>query len=295
MDPEEELAALQQQQPQQPQGGSNYDGRIAVNPQTGERVIYRISPGGRGRFVALNSETADPQSRERVANLQNMVTIGQRTMPLAQRFVQRNFETQTGGIQNSPTMNPSLRSALATVRPNMFNDADELRGLSSQMVGSNWQPGTTGMFNTATEQEMIRQRFPSPTNLGRANMDVYLNMAEDVAAQQAALTSMRQWLTRHANLDGWEQEFTRQEPGIRQRARHDAWQGMSDYSQRRNGTQRSPIRAAPQQRAPAPQQRAPAPAPVQSRQGGPRAGDVEDGYRFRGGDPSNPQNWERVR
>lgn len=32
-----------------------------------------------------------------------------------------------------------------------------------------------------------------------------------------------------------------------------------------------------------------------ARSAGPRAGDVEDGYRFRGGDPSNPANWEQVR
>lgn len=242
MDPEE-LAAMQAQGAQQQQG-SNYDGRIAVNPQTGERVVYRISQGGRGRFVALNSETADPQSRERVANLQNMVTIGQRTMPLAQRFMQRNFDAPTGGIQNSPTMNPALRATLAAVRPNMFNAADELRGLSSQMVGSNWQPGTTGMFNTATEQEMIRQRFPAPTNLGRANMDVYLNMAEDVAAQQAALSSMRQWLTRHTNLDGWEEDFSRQEQSVRQRARAQANREMSDYQRNRPDAQRQPRRPA---------------------------------------------------
>lgn len=288
MDPEE-LAAMQAQGAQQQQG-SNYDGRIAVNPQTGERVVYRISQGGRGRFVALNSETADPQSRERVANLQNMVTIGQRTMPLARRFMERNFETPTGGIQNSPTMNPALRATLAAVRPNMFNAADELRGLSSQMVGSNWQPGTTGMFNTATEQEMIRQRFPAPTNLGRANMDVYLNMAEDVAAQQAALSSMRQWLSRHTNLDGWEEDFSRQEQGVRQRGRAQANREMGDYQRNRSGGQRQPqtdLRNA--------NRAGPAQAPAPSRQAGPRAGEVQDGYRFRGGDPANPQNWERVR
>lgn len=32
-----------------------------------------------------------------------------------------------------------------------------------------------------------------------------------------------------------------------------------------------------------------------ARSAGPRAGDAEDGYRFRGGDPSNPANWEQVR
>lgn len=42
--------------------------------------------------------------------------------------------------------------------------------------------------------------------------------------------------------------------------------------------------------------RAPAPAGQQAQAPrGPRPGDIEDGYRFRGGDPSNPNSWEQVR
>jgi len=35
--------------------------------------------------------------------------------------------------------------------------------------------------------------------------------------------------------------------------------------------------------------------PTQAAPRGPSPGDVEDGYRFRGGDPSRPENWEQVR
>lgn len=39
---------------------------------------------------------------------------------------------------------------------------------------------------------------------------------------------------------------------------------------------------------------APSPSAPQSARGGPQPGAIEDGYRFQGGDPANPANWERV-
>lgn len=218
MDPEEVAAALSPQ----PQRGALYDGATATNPQTGERIVYRISTGGRGRWVGLSYETADPQSRERVESVQNMSNVGNRTLPLATRFVQRNLNTETGGIQNAPEVPNWVRSIMGVVRPSMINEADELRAISNQMVGANWQPGTTGMYNTATEMEQARQRYPAPTNRGPANVDVYLNMAEDVAVQREAAQAMREWLSRNTNLQGFDQDFAQREPQIRSRARNQA-------------------------------------------------------------------------
>lgn len=221
MDPEE-LANALQDQPQQRQGRALDDGATATNPQTGERIVYRISNGGRGRWVRLSYETADPQSRERAENVQNIANVGNRTLPLATRFVERNLTTETGGIQNAPEVPNWVRSIMGAVRPQMINEADELRALSNQMVGANWQPGTTGMYNTASEMEMARQRYPAPTNRGPANMDVYLNMAEDVAVQREAAQAMRDWLSRNTNLNGFDQDFARREPEIRRAARNEA-------------------------------------------------------------------------
>lgn len=231
MDPDELAAALGGQQPQS--NGTNWDGRIAVNPQTGERVVYRTNPSGRGRFVALNSETADPQARERVEAIQNRADIGGRTLNQAQRFVEQNFETPTGGLQN--TLEGSPRAVAAFFRPNMFSQADQLSALSNQMIGSNWQPGTSTMMNTATEQEMIRRRYPSPSAQGPANMETYLNMAEEVAVQRAAVESMRQWLGTRTNLEGWDAEFARGEQDIRRQARQQAQQQMSATQSRVRG------------------------------------------------------------
>lgn len=232
MDPDDlvEALAARSSPAQQQSNGPNYDGRVAVNPQTGQRLVYRISQGGRGRFVALNSETADAQSRERVEAIQGRADIGSRTLNQARSFVRRNFETRTGGLQN--TLDGPLRSLAASVRPNMFSDADELQALSNQMIGSNWQPGTSTMMNTATEQEMIRRRYPSPTAQGPANMTTYLNMAEEVAVQRAAVEAMRNWLTQRPNLDGFDADFARREAEIRRSARNAAIEEMRQYQSR---------------------------------------------------------------
>jgi hypothetical protein len=284
MEDELEDALANQQQPQPQQNGTNWDGRVAVNRQTGERLVYRMNATGRGRFVALNSENADPQSRERVEGLQNVTGVGERTLGQARNFVRQNFSAATGGLQN--TLTGDIRSLAAAVRPNMFSRADQLSGLSSQMVGSNWMPGTTGMMNTTSEMEQIRARYPSPTAQGPANMQTYLTMAEDVAVQRAALNSMREWLQRRPNLEGWEEDFTRREPQIRQRARASAETEMREsQGQLRPNLANTLARGGPA----ASRQTAPS-APS----GGLAPGTVQRGYRYRGGDPAKRENWEPV-
>lgn len=277
-------ALANQQQPQQ-SDGTNWDGRVAVNRQTGERLVYRMNATGRGRFVALNSENADPQARERVAAIQSRADIGARTLTQAQQFVRQNFQTPTGGLQN--TLQGDVRSLAAAIRPQMFSRADQLAALSNQMVGSNWQPGTTGMMNTPTEMAQVRARYPSPESQGPANMQTYLNMAEEVAVQRAAVESMRQWLRTRPNLDGWDADFARTEPQIRQRARAEADQGMREYqSDLRPNAANALARGGPA----ASRQTAPS-----SPSGGLAPGTVQRGYRFRGGDPAQRENWEPVR
>lgn len=209
MDPDELAEALAARTAPPSDGGTNFDGRIAVNPQTGQRVIYRISPGGRGRFVALNYENADPQARERVDQLTQRVGIGERTLDLGRQFMRGNFQHRTGGIQNDQNLPEWLRP----------RGAQQLAALSNQMVGSNWQPGTSGMMNTATEQNMMRLRYPSPTNRGDVNDDVYLSMAEELAVQREAVADMQRWLSQRSNLTGWDEQFGQRESQIRQQAR----------------------------------------------------------------------------
>lgn len=218
MDPDELADALASAGGQSQQAGTNWDGRIAVNPRTGERLVYRVNPQGHGRFIALNAAAADPQSRQRLGDLTTRVSQGQRVLDIGRRFMDLNATAQTGGVQDDPNLPEFVRGAIA---PN----AQRFRSMSQQMIGANWQPGTSGMMNTAVEMAMQANRYPSATNNGAANRDAYLGMAEDLGVQQAAVQDMRQWLTQHATLDGWDDQWAQKEqtlrPQIRERAAQD--------------------------------------------------------------------------
>jgi hypothetical protein len=211
-----------------------YDGATATNPQTGERVVYRISQGGKGRWQALSADTAVPEARERFTNLNNMAQMGMRTLRSSQRFIDINANADTGGIQNDPNIPEFMRP------PN----AQRLQSLSRQMVGANWQPGTSGMMNTATEQNMAAGRYPSPTNKEEVNRDLYFRQAEDAVTQQHAVADMRNWLSQHPTLDGWDEHWSAIEPRLRAQVRRDS---QRYYSQRHGGGQPSAPQAAPAQ------------------------------------------------
>lgn len=201
-------------------GGTNWDGRIAVNPQTGERLVYRTNPQGRGRFVALSTETADPQARDRYQEIVNRRNTGQRTLRLAERFLDTNADQNTGGPLDWAQREMGVRLP--------FSDKDtvprlqRLQSISNQMIGANWQPGTSTMMNTATEQEMIRQRYPTPNLRGPVNQEIYFDMVEDLAEQDAAVRDMERWLSRNPNLNGWDEHWATQAPRIRAQARREA-------------------------------------------------------------------------
>lgn len=211
MDDEED----QQQPAMAPaQRTTGWDGMTATNHQTGERLVYRINPSGHGRWVALNSAAAPQADRQRLTELTTRSQIGQRTLGLAREFEDLNATAATGGMQNDPGLPEWMRP----------QNAQRFQALSNQMVGANWQPGTSGMMNTATEQNMMRGRYPSPTNRGPVNRDVFLQMSEDVGVQQAAVNDMRQWLTQHTTLDGWDEHWGQIESRLRPQIRRQAEQ-----------------------------------------------------------------------
>ena len=99
MDPDEIADAVAARQ-EPVDNSTNYDGRVAVNSRTGERLVYRISPGGRGRFVALSADTAAPAARDRVGELTTRSQIGHRTLGLARKFIDLNATAATGGFSS---------------------------------------------------------------------------------------------------------------------------------------------------------------------------------------------------
>lgn len=216
----------QQPQPQeQPRGGSPYDGMIAENAQ-GHRVVWRSSPSGRGgRWVALNAASADARSRERYADLQNRRDVGRRTLSLAEDFIDINRDQRTGGAADRLQLVTGIQAADFAVPwsdPETLPRLQRMRQISRRIVGANWVPGTSGQMNTAAEQENIAQRYMTPGTRGPANLDMYYDMYEDVAEQEAAVRHMEEWLRRHPTLDGWDDAWRQIAPQIRQQARQEA-------------------------------------------------------------------------
>src|SRR5689334_10274396 len=150
-----------------PGNSANWDGRVAVNPRTGQRLVYRVNPQGHGRFMALNYASADQSSRDRLTALTTRMSAGERTLAHARQFMDLNATAGTGGMQNDPNLAEFVRSTFA---PN----AQRFQSLSRNMAQDNWQPGTSGMMNTAIEQNIATQRYPNPTFAGPVNRDIYL-------------------------------------------------------------------------------------------------------------------------
>jgi hypothetical protein len=263
----------EQQQQEQPAPAARTTGQSATHGRVarmrdGTFAMWQEAPNGRGgRFVALNTSTADPRSREQYEEVQNRARVGRDTLRFGEDFIDENREQRSGGMLDRWQLATGMQAADFAVP---FSDSESLprlqrmRNLSRQIVGANWIPGTGGMQNTAVEQENVAQRYMTPGTRGPVNLEIYLDMAEGVAEQEAAVQDMQRWLTRHTTLDGWHEQFRPQARQVRQRARNEALRRY--HAGPFNG------QAAPQQQgatAPPPQQQrasqrnAPAPQPQQ--------------------------------
>jgi hypothetical protein len=224
---EDELAELLagNAAPSQGNDESRWDGMTATNPQTGERIIYRISPGGRGRWVAMNSGNAPAQDREALQGDRARLTVLNRLAPLASEFNRVNRQEPTGswwqGDSGRGFLNflPGQRGA----RQNL----DRMAGIESEFVRANIVPGTSGTANSVFEQELLREMTPNRAAVGPANSERMLGLHVERDLQAARVTEQERWLTRNPTLSGFAEHWQRREPQLRAELRRRYYSGST--------------------------------------------------------------------
>ena len=225
----EDQQPQQQAEPQQPAGQSQWHGRIARDAQ-GRRIMWQEAPNGRGgRFVQMGEATATPQTREALQNERGQLAILERVAPLAEEYVRIGNNTPTGGwrqrsFQRESAVDPNDPAVWHGLNfPVQWMDHEErarlerLRGLESEALRANIQPGMAGTANSSFEQETMRGMFPSINILGDANSQrtAALLVRRDLA--RARINAMEQWLTEHPDLSQFEEAWARQMEPLRQR------------------------------------------------------------------------------
>jgi len=217
MDPDELADALATAAPDlapRQSDDSRWDGQTATNPRTGERIIYRISPGGRGRWVAMNSGNASQQDRETLQGEQGRLAVLNRLAPLSAEFNRLNRDEPTGSWFQGDTgrgllnLNPFESRSRARL--------DRMAGLESEFVRANIAPGTSGTANSVFEQELLREMTPNRAAVGPANSERMIGLHVERDLQAARVSEQERWLQSNPTLSGFAQHWQTREPQVRQ-------------------------------------------------------------------------------
>lgn len=202
-------------EPQQSQG--LYDGATATNHSTGERLVYRISAGGRGRWVAMTPGSANAQDREALQGDQSRLSTLRRLAPLASEFSRINGAEPTGSFWQGDTGRGILGNA-PFVRPEALQNLDRMRGIEAEAVRANIQPGTSGTANSVYEQQVLREMFPNREAVGPANTDRTISLLAERDVQTRRVQEMEQWLTQNPDLGMFASHWAQIEPSVREAA-----------------------------------------------------------------------------
>lgn len=210
---EEPVAAQPQpQRPQQPQGGSPYDGMIAENAQ-GHRVVYRSNASGRGRWVEISPATADADSRQIWENEQSVLSQLRATSRLAEAFIDHNRQSGTGGFGQSEIDLPFFNVGVPAWRA---PHRQAMQGLSADMVRSNIRPGMAQTMNSDAEAMMAARTYPSEESGGDINAERAVRILVNRDVQIELVNQIEQWLRQHPSIAGFQQHWRQVEPQLRE-------------------------------------------------------------------------------
>ena len=245
------------------------------NPTTGQtEVEYWVQ--GRGYVPANDASRLSPQ--ERVAR-QSAIDQANRfasMLPDLNRFEELNRSVPTGSVtqrfgQWAGNMPRVFGIDNPTTAQNEPQGYDEMRAITSRLTPSQRVEGSGSSSNL--DVGMFREGLPNMGNTGPANSRIIQGYRRQAQDARDYADFMDWYWPRTGSLTNADAEFARYRQA-RQRTPGLSWRQF--FNADGVNAQTRPGNAAPAAR-------------------GPRAGEVQDGYRFRGGDPANPQNWERVR
>lgn len=242
-----------------------------VNPasigvdQNAPGAAYLSQGGGMKLSAQTEGELADYRK-----GAQNAL----KTRSDAMRFQDLNKENSTGGFMG-----------MIPLRDKFDTGFSEMKGITEQLTPAMRQPGTGAM----SDADIAMYRASTlGVDKPRGTNDAMARVIRTAAIRQADHSAfMEEWAKRNGGLTGAQEAwnaYANANPLFRQDGGNTQVNGWTPW-RKWFGVDMKPASGARQQAAP--QQARP-------KASGPQPGMVEDGYRFKGGDPSNPQSWERV-
>lgn len=253
-------------------------GQTATDPTTGHRIV--LTPQG---WVALGSQQmqlpeADSKSMEA---LQQQAQDAQFLDQKAQQFIKGMDPRRPGqgSFATGPVYTPIGEfNPVATYVGSHDPRMGDLESITNQ-AWVHMRPQGSGAIR-GYEASAFKDAFPNVTHWGPENQAI-----SDRLHQDAVIASQKL---------GFIDNFIRSGQGD-YAAANAAWQNMGNGAQYiHSGQQAAPSAGMPQAVPQVGPEGRPMPPPVDSSipvPGGPKAGTIEDGFVFRGGNPGDPANW----
>lgn len=173
---------------------------------------------------------------------------------MAEQFMERNRRTGTGPLA-------FVQGALPGTAGSDIRAMTALQARAAPMLRTAGDPSTK-------EMEMYKAGFPSPANWRESNQAIVADLNRETSKAAARASYLEKWGQTTGSLAGADAAFER-------------W-----WANRSAGGQKKPPPVAPPPRA------------AGGRQSGveamPQAGEIRDGWRFKGGNPNDQRNWQKV-
>lgn len=210
MDPEDDiLEAYRAPAPAEANPGA-YDGYMVQNPQTGERLVWRVAATGRGRWVSTRAIAA--QNPE-VLNAREMADQAASMLPDLQRFQELNRVQETGSI-------PQRLGGWFGI-PQLFPDTeeDEMRAITDRLAPRMRQPGSGA--SSDRDVRMFVSALPNLTRGGRANDQVIASLRQNAGLQQQYAAYVDRFAQEHGGTSGMDtfEAFARRQRATPQQTR----------------------------------------------------------------------------